>query len=116
MQVVRFYFTLNPRSKFKIHFMEPRLWYPHCENRPIYTRFSWKLLINPLRWELTRVHLSTRHVLIHILEALNQHNSPKTIANPVVSVRVCHMSIIKHTYRYISMYIADDPQRAILHT
>ena len=57
-----------------------------CENRPICTRFRWKLLSNPSRWELTRVRFSTRHVLIHIFEALNQHNSSKTIANPVVPV------------------------------
>jgi len=56
------------------------------------------------------------HVLIHILEALNQHNSPKMIANSVVPVRVCHMHKIKHTYRYTSTYIADDPQKVILHT
>ena len=73
-----------------------------------------KLLINPLRRGLARVRLSTRHVLIHALEALNQHNSPKTRANPVVPVRVCHMPRIKHTYRYTNAYIADDPQRAIL--
>ena len=59
-----------------------------CKNRPICTRFRCKILINPLRWELTHVRLSTRHMLIHILEVLNQHNSPKTIANPVVPVRV----------------------------
>ena len=49
-------------------------------------------------------------MLIHILEALNQHNSPKTTTNPVVPVRVCHIPRIKHTYCYTSTYIADDPQ------
>ena len=38
-------------------------------------------------------------MLIHILEAFNQHNSPRTRTNPVVPVRVCHMPRIKHTYR-----------------
>ena len=68
-----------------------------CKNRPICTRFRCKILINPLRWELTHVRLSTHHVLIHILEVLNQHNSPKRNANPVVPVRV----IQSHTqYRW----------------
>ena len=53
--------------------------------------------------------------LIHTLEALNQHNSPRTRANPVVPVRVYHMFRIKHTYRYTSTYIANNSQRTILH-
>ena len=85
MEVIKFYFTLTHQTNFRF-----TLWNlgsdTRCENRPICTRFKWKLLINPLRWELTRVCLSTRHVLIHTLEALNQHNSPKTTANPVVPV------------------------------
>ena len=33
------------------------------------------------------------------LEALDQHKSPKTKANPVVPVRACHIPRIKNTYR-----------------
>ena len=38
--------------------------------------------------------------------------SPRTRANPVVPIRVCHMPRIKHTYRYTSTYIANDPQKS----
>ena len=44
--------------------------------------------------------LDTPHANPH-LDALDQHKSPTTKANPVVPVRACHMPRIKHTYRYI---------------
>ena len=44
--------------------------------------------------------LDTPHANPH-LDALDQHKSPTTKANPVVPVRACHMTRIKHTYRDI---------------